>query len=173
MDDPSVRTIVDPCKAGEEAAVEKVEPSHAVAAWVPPGTVMEILCGENHHIGWECSALLPCCDLAKPEAEGVEDVQHRHRVGGRMALRHSSRGSTTDLDLRAKIGDEKSDKRNRHLECRLLKSGGLEIGTHNDLSRRTRDVEVHAWFRVVCEDLMQNWSGLHPSCVNRALRRCG
>ena len=69
MDDPSVRAIVGPRKAGEEdATAEKVEPSHAVAARVPLGTGLEILRGSSHH-GWrKCFALIPCRNLAKPEA---------------------------------------------------------------------------------------------------------
>jgi hypothetical protein len=44
MDDPSVRTIVGPRETGkEDAAAEKVEPSHAVTARVPFSTGLEIL----------------------------------------------------------------------------------------------------------------------------------
>jgi hypothetical protein len=44
MDDPSVRTIVGPRETGkEDAAAEKVEPSHAVTARVPFDTGLEIL----------------------------------------------------------------------------------------------------------------------------------
>ena len=83
-----------------------------------------------------------------------------------MAIRHSPRRSTTDLDLCTKIGDKKGDVRNRRLECRLLKGRGVEIGvtwTHNKLSRWTRYVEVDTRCRVVSEDRMQHWSRMHPS----------
>jgi len=75
MDDPSVRTIVGPRKAGEEdAAAEKVEPSHAVTARVRLRTGLEKLRGRSHHRWWECLALLPCRHLAEPETEGIDDV---------------------------------------------------------------------------------------------------
>jgi len=117
MDDPSVRAIVCARKAGEEdVAAEKVEPSHAVTAWVPLDTGLEILCGGGHHRWWKCFALLPCRDLAEPEAEGIDDVRHSHRVRKRMAMHHSPQRGTTDLDLRTKIGDENGNKRNWRLE---------------------------------------------------------
>ena len=166
MDDPSVRAIVGPRKAGEEdAAAEKVEPSHAVTARVTLGTGLEVLCGSSHHRWWKCFALLPRRDLAEPETEGIDDIRHSHRVRKRMAMHQSPRRGTTDLDLRTKIGDENGDKRNRRLERRLLKCRRLEIGvilTHNKLSRWTRDVEVNARCRVVCKNRMQNWGGTHP-----------
>ena len=80
-------------------------------------------------------------------------------------MHHSPRRSTTDLDLRAKIGDEKGDIRNRSLERRFLKCRSLEIGviwTHNEFTCWTRDVEVNAWCRVVCKDRMQNLGGTRP-----------
>lgn len=80
-------------------------------------------------------------------------------------MRRSSRRSTTDLDLRTKIGDEKGDIRNRRLERRFFKCRSLETGiiwTYSKLSCRTRDVEVNAWRRVICEDWMQYWGGIHP-----------
>ena len=67
MDDPSIRAIVGPRKAGEEdTTAEQVEPSHAITAWVPLGAGLEILCSGSHHRWWECFALLPCRDLAEP-----------------------------------------------------------------------------------------------------------
>jgi hypothetical protein len=77
-----------------------------------------------------------------------------------MAIRHWPRRRTTDLDLRAKIGDENGDIRNRRSERRFLKCPSLEIGvvwTYSKFSCRTRDVEVKARYGVVCEDWMQNW----------------
>jgi len=80
-------------------------------------------------------------------------------------MRRSSRRSTTDLDLRTKIGDEKGDIRNRRLERRFLKCRSLETGiiwTYNKLSCWTCDVEVNAWCGVVCDDWMQYRGGIHP-----------
>lgn len=88
MDDPSVCAVVG--KAGEEdAAAEKVEPPHAVTAWVPFGTGLEILRGSGHHRRRKCLALLPRHDLAEPESEGIDDIRHGHRVRRRMAVHHS------------------------------------------------------------------------------------
>jgi len=165
MDDPSVRTIVGPRETNEEdATAEKVEPSHPITAWVPLGTGLEILRGSNHRRWRNCLALLPRRDLAKPEAEGLDNIRYSHRVR-RMAIRHSPRRSTTDLDLCTKIGDEKGDVRNRRLERRFLKCRGVEIGvtwTHNKFPRWTRYVEVYTRCRVVCEDRMQYWTRMHP-----------
>jgi len=93
-----------------------------------------------------------------------------------MAIRHSPQRSTTDLDLRTKIGEEKGDIGNWRLERRFLKCRTPEIGviwTHSKFSRGTRNVEVDAWHRVVCEDWMQDRGGMHPpQRVFRTLRRC-
>jgi len=80
-------------------------------------------------------------------------------------MHHSPRRDATDLDLRAKIGDENGDKRNWRLERRFLKRRGLEIGviwTHNKFSWWTRDIEVNARCRVVCKNWMQNWGRSYP-----------
>lgn len=142
---------------------------------MPFGTGPEVLCGSSHHRWRKCFALIPCRNLAEPQTEGTDDIRRGHRVRGRMAIGHSSGGSSTDLDLRTKIGDEKGDTRNRRLERRFLKSRWGQTGvvwTHNELSRRTRDIEVHAWCRVVRENWMQDWRRMHPPYVCRALWRC-
>ena len=165
MDDPSVWTIVALREAREEdTAAEKVEPSHAVTAWMPLGAGLEILRGSSHNRWRKCLALLPRSDLAKPEPEGADDIRDGHRTR-RMAIRHNPRRSTTDLDLRTKIGDQKGDERNRRLERRLLECPSVEIGvmwTHDELSRWTRDVEVNARRMAGCEDWMHYRTGMHP-----------
>ena len=165
MDDPSVWTIVAPREAGEEdAAAEEVEPSHAVTTRVPLGTGLETLCGSSHHRWRKCLALLPRSDLAQPESEGTDDSRDCHRTR-RMAICHSPRRSTTDLDLCTKIGDQNGDGWNRRLERRLLKCRSVETGvtrTHNKFSRWTRDVEVNGRRMAVCEDWMHYRSGMHP-----------
>lgn len=141
---------------------------------MPLGTGLEVLRGSSHHSRRKCFALIPCRNLAEPETEGIDDARHSHRVRGRRAISRSSRGSTTDLDLRTKIGDDKGDIRNRYLERRLLKRRGVQAGvvlTHDELSCRTRDVEVNARCRVVRENWMQNWSRTRLPYICRAFRR--